>query len=228
MDQEIKPKKSTSLTEQAYLALREKVITCELAPGSDVSEPELAEQLTMSKTPVREAMSRLCLEGLMEAFPRRGYRVTPVTVKDMNDLFAVRAILEGAAAALAATHINAEELSVLEELAEAEYVMGEGMSTKGFVARNQMFHAAIAQGSKNPRLHALIMRHLEEGTRFLYMGTRARDVNFETNSDHQKIVDTLRARNAEQAHEQMAQHIENTRQGLLQALISQTEMNVSF
>lgn len=93
---------ASSLTEQAYLALREKVITCELAPAADVKEAELAAMLEMSKTPVREAMGRLCLEGLMQAFPRRGYRVTPVTVKDMNNLFELRAILEGSAAGLAA------------------------------------------------------------------------------------------------------------------------------
>ena len=98
-------KKSVSLTEQAYLALREQVITCELAPGTDVSEKELAERLAMSKTPVREAMGRLCLEGLMESFPRRGYQVSPVTVKDMNDLFAVRGILEGAAPSGAACYL---------------------------------------------------------------------------------------------------------------------------
>lgn len=78
----------------------------------------------------------------------------------------------------------------------AQYVMGEGMSSTGFVARNQMFHAAIAQGSKNPRLQNLIMRHSEKGTRFLYMGTRARGVNFETNSDHKKIVGAERRTSA--------------------------------
>ncbi|AVX06193.1 putative HTH-type transcriptional regulator in unstable DNA locus (plasmid) [Maritalea myrionectae] len=221
-------KKSVSLTEQAYLALREQVITCELAPGTDVSEKELAERLAMSKTPVREAMGRLCLEGLMESFPRRGYRVSPVTVKDMNDLFAVRGILEGAAAALAAQNLTDQELDQLAQLAKAEYVVGEGHSTKGFVASNEMFHAAIARGSKNPRLHSLIMSHLEEGTRFLYMGTRARDVNFETHSDHNQIVTALRTRNGETARQAMLDHNEHTREGLLQALISQTELSVTF
>jgi DNA-binding GntR family transcriptional regulator len=79
-------KRSKSLTETAYAVLRERIITGELAPGTDVSEPELAEQLSVSKTPVREALARLCVEGFMEAYPRRGYRVTPVTIKGMNAL----------------------------------------------------------------------------------------------------------------------------------------------
>src|SRR5690606_10251453 len=111
-------KRSKSLTEQAYATLRERVITGELSPGVEVSEPELAEQLLMSKTPVREALARLCVEGLMEAFPRRGYRVTPVTLKDMNDLFAVRGVLEGTAAAFAAQNLSEEELEALSRLAD--------------------------------------------------------------------------------------------------------------
>ncbi len=154
-------------------------------PAADVKEAELAAMLEMSKTPVREAMGRLCLEGLMQAFPRRGYRVTPVTVKDMNNLFELRAILEGSAAGLAAKNASIEQLDHLEEAAKAKYVIGEGESTKSFVASNHQFHIGIAKTSNNPRLISLIERHLEEGTRFLYMGTRARDVNFETNSDHQ-------------------------------------------
>lgn len=219
---------ASSLTEQAYIALREKVISCELPPGADVKEAELAAMLEMSKTPVREAMGRLCLEGLMQAFPRRGYRVTPVTVKDMNNLFELRSILEGAAAGLAAKNTTEENLDQLEDLASAKYQIGEGESTKSFVASNHQFHIGIAKASNNPRLISLIERHLEEGTRFLYMGTRARDVNFETNSDHQGIIAALRTRDAQAATSLMQQHIENTRTGLLNALINQSDTQISF
>jgi len=222
------PKRPISLTERAYIALREKVITCELAPGSDVKEAELAEILQMGKTPVREAMGRLCLEGFMEAFPRKGYRVTPVTVKDVNDLFAVRSILESAAAGLAAKNLDDEQLARLHDLAQAKYVVGEDGSASGFVSSNLLFHTAIARGSNNTRLANLILRHLEEGTRFLHLGIRARDVNLETNSDHQKIVDALQQKTPQTAADEMAKHIENTRVGLLQALINEPKTNVTF
>lgn len=222
------PKRSKSLTEHAYTVLRDRVISGELAPGAEVSEPELAEQLQMSKTPVREALARLCVEGLMEAFPRRGYRVTPVTLKDMNDLFAVRGALEGMAAALAAQNLDANELDALEKLANASYIIGENVSTTTFVSTNEMFHAAIARGSRNPRLYALVMSHLEQCARLFYMGTRIRDLNPETTNDHQHIVAVLRERDSEKARLAMIQHNENTRRGLLGAMVADAQAGLTL
>ncbi len=213
-------KRTKSLTEQAYAILRERIITGALPPGADVSEPELAEDLQMSKTPVREALGRLCVEGFMEAYPRRGYRVSPVTIKDMNDLFSVRGVLEGTAAALAAENLTFAEMDQLDELADASYVMGEEVSTRTFIARNEQFHALIAQGSRNQRLSALVMSHLEECARLFHMGTRVRDINPETNNDHHRILAHLRARDAEKARQAIMEHNENTRRGLLSALIA--------
>ncbi|KRB51456.1 GntR family transcriptional regulator [Rhizobium sp. Root708] len=216
-------RRAKSLTEQAYIILRERIIVGQLAPGMAVSEPELAEKLEMSKTPVREAMARLCVEGFMEAFPRRGYRVKPVTVNDMNDLFAVRGVLEGTAAALAAKNLTEAELDALDQLANASYVVGENVSTKTFVDSNEEFHSAIAQGSRNPRLHSLVMSHLEECARLFYMGTRIRDINPETANDHHRIVTVLRERDGDKARAAMVEHNENTRKGLLNALISNAQ-----
>lgn len=224
----LQEKRAKSLTEQAYVTLRERIIVGELAPGVEVSEPELAEQLQMSKTPVREALGRLCIEGLMEAFPRRGYRVTPVTLKDVNDLFAIRGVLEGTATYLAATNLTDEELGALDQLAQANYVVGEDVSTKSFVTSNELFHAAIAKGSRNPRLASLVISHLEECARFFYMGTRVRDLNPETEADHLRIVGFLRKREGENARQAMLEHNENTRKGLLDALISNSQVRLSL
>ena len=213
-------RRGKSLTEMAYASLRERIITGDMPPGLEVSEPELAEQLSVSKTPVREALARLCVEGFMEAYPRRGYRVTPVTVKDMNDLFAIREMLEGSAAALAAENLTAEELDELDRLADVNYELGENASVRSFVEANQAFHAAIARASRNPRLHALVISHLEECARLFYMGARMRDVNPETNRDHHEIVEVLRKRDCEAARAAMVRHNENTRVGILTALIS--------
>lgn len=221
-------KRAKSLTEQAYAILRERVITDQLAPGVEVSEPELAEQLQMSKTPVREALARLCVEGLMEAFPRRGYRVTPVTLKDMNDLFAVRGALEGTAAALAAQNLTEQELDALDRLADASYIVGEDVSTKTFVTSNETFHSAIARGSRNPRLYSLVMSHLQECARLFYMGTRIRDINPETINDHHRIVAVLRERDSDRARRAIIEHNENTRKGLLTALVANPRQGVSL
>jgi DNA-binding GntR family transcriptional regulator len=221
-------KSGTSLTEQAYVTLRERVITGDLPPGAEISEQELAEQLQMSKTPVREALGRLCVEGFMEAFPRRGYRVTPITLQDMSNLFAVRGALEGTAAALAAVNLTEEELDELERLADANYISGENVGTTVFIGRNERLHGIIAQGSRNPRLYALVMSHLEECARFFHMGMRLREINPETDADHQRIVGCLRQRDPVMARQAMTDHNEHTRKGLLDALIANASPNLTF
>jgi DNA-binding GntR family transcriptional regulator len=221
-------KTKTSLTDQAYQQLRNRIITGQLPPGSEMSELELADNLAMSKTPVREALGRLGVEGLVEAFPRRGYRVTAVTVRDMNDLFAIRAMLEGTAGAQASVNLTDSELEQLDALADASYVRGENISTQSFVRANEDFHTAIARGSRNPRLLNLVVSHLEECGRFFYMGAQIRDVNPETTNDHHRIVAILRQRDPQAARIAMVEHNENTRQGLLRALLDKSDSGISF
>lgn len=212
--------KALSLTDQAYAQLREEIITCALRPGADIGEQELAARLSMSKTPVREALARLTLEGLVEAFPRRGYRVTPVTVKDITDIFTVRKALECVAAELAAVRMTEEELDNLEAVSRQTYGQDRTLPVLEFVAANNRFHADIALGARVPRLHALITGYLEECTRLFHMGATIRDVTPETEEDHSRIVAALRARDPVAARDAIGVHTENTRRGLLSALIS--------
>jgi DNA-binding GntR family transcriptional regulator len=137
--------KQKSLTDQAYSGLRKEIITCRLRPGTEVGEQELASRLNMSKTPVRESLVRLTLEGLVEAFPRRGYRIKPVTIKDIADIFTVRKALESVAAELAAVRMSKEELDVLKTLADQTYVQDSSLPVLEFVSANNIFHAAIAR-----------------------------------------------------------------------------------
>ena len=220
--------RSRSLTDRAYETLRRAIITCRMPPGLEMSEQELADRLEMSKTPVREALARLALAGLVEAFPRRGYRVTPVTVRDVNDLFIVRGGLEAMAAELAASRMDADALDALEGLAEARYVPGEAPSQDAFVQANAAFHAAIARGSGVERLAALVVAHLEEATRLFHMGAHLRDVNPETTAEHRLIVTLLKARDPVRVREAVLHHNETTRRGLLNALVADPKSGLSF
>ena len=212
--------KQQSLTDRAYLGLRKEIITCKLRPGTEVGEQELASRLSMSKTPVRESLVRLTLEGLVEAFPRRGYRITPVTIKDINDVFTVRKALGSVAAELAAVRMSKEELDALKVLADQTYIRKSSLPVQEFVSANNIFHATIAEGARLPRLHALITGYLEQCTRLFHMGATIRDVTSETQVDHTRIIDALCSRDPAAAREAIALHIENTRRGLLSALIS--------
>ena len=187
------------MTDRAHAAIRHDIITCKLPPGLEVSEQEFAHRLEISKTPVREALARLALEGLVETYPRRGYRITPVAVRDINDLFTVRGALEGVATELAAQNMDDAEIDALEALAEANYTPGEATSVEAFVAANLEFHSAIARGSGVTRLANMVIAHLEEATRLFYMGVNVRDVNPETSQDHRQIIALMKHRAGEEA-----------------------------
>ncbi len=220
--------KAPSMTDQAHKVIRHEIITCKLPPGLEISEQEFAQRLGISKTPVREALARLALEGLVETYPRRGYRITPVAVRDINDLFAVRGALEGVATELATERMPDDEIAALEALAEANYTPGESTSVDAFVTANLQFHSAIAKGSGVTRLANMVIAHLEEATRLFYMGVNVRDVNPETNEDHRQIVALMKSRDGEEARRAMLHHNENTRRGLLASLVSDRQSSLQL
>lgn len=210
--------KPASLTEQVYEALRTDILTCALRPGQELNEAEIAERFNISKTPAREALAALRQEGLVRAFPRRGYQVTPITFADMDELFDVRTILEAGAAERACTRLTEDLVANLNALADAVYNQGERQSLAAFVQSNRTFHLAIAEASGNGRLVELLMRQIDALERFFYLGAQLRDVNSETSISHHEIVETLARGDPEAARQIMIRHNEQTRQGLFQAL----------
>lgn len=209
-----------SLTDRAYQQLRREILSCRLEPGSEVSEADLADRLSMSKTPVRDALGRLRAEGFVRTFPRRGYLIVPLTISDMNELFDVRSIVEAGAAELAVERITPAELDELDRLADASYDDDLNASLDRFVAANRDFHVAIARASGNSRLIALVARQLDELERFFYVGAKSRDVNPEVRTDHHRIVDVLRSGDRAAAREIAVNHNEGTRRGLIDVIAS--------
>jgi DNA-binding GntR family transcriptional regulator len=216
---------SSSLTEQVYQLLRAEILSCVLEPGQDISEAELAARFQVSKTPVREALATLRADGFVRAFPRRGYQIAPITLRDMNELFELRGVLEAGAAELACRRIGEDALAGLGILADVTYDRAERPSLKPFIRANREFHVAIARAAGNARLYQQLVKTMDELERFFYLGARLRDVSGETTSDHHKIVAALRSREGERARAAMIQHNEVTRRGLAQLIASSQELD---
>lgn len=207
-----------SLTDQAYTKLRRDILSCVLQPGSEVSEADIADRLLMSKTPVREALGRLRVEGFVKAFPRRGYQIVPLTISDMDELFDVRAIVEAGCGELAAERITDEDLNRLEALADVSYDVATTASLDTFISSNRDFHLAIANASGNHRLYEMVYKQLDELERFFYLGARTRDVNREVHVDHHRIVEVLRSHDRVAARQIMIDHNDATRRGLFDVI----------
>ena len=216
-----RPRSGESMMTKVYAILRRDILSCQILPGQELSEPDLAARFKMSRTPVREALAKLRTDGLVKSFPRMGYQVAPVTFQDMNELFGIRTMLEARAVELACERITQEQIGELRTLSDIIYDRARQPSIHHFVQANTAFHGAIAKASGNVRLHTMIMQTLEELQRFFYLGARLRDVSTETNVSHKVMVDALEARDATRARNLMIEHNDETQKGLLVALTQQ-------
>lgn len=196
----------TTLADQAYVAIRDLIVTLELPPGSAIKEADLTERLAIGRTPVREALRRLALERLVEVFPRRGMEVTSVDVRDLARLCEVRAVLEPEAARLAAeraTRADLEDLSALRE----ELLDRRRPTDRVLIELDQRIHRAIYRATHNQLLeetlewyylHALRVWMLALGkTRELQPAVR----------EHALLLDAIVRGNGPAAEAKMREHV---------------------
>ena len=217
------------LTDRAYERIRHDIITCVIAPGSEISEPQLCAQYRLGKAPVRMALNRLAHEGLVRAIPRRGYMVMPVTLKDIHDVFELRLMLEPAAARMAAGKIDAQRLRVLDEACRAGYQPQDAKSITRFLNANKAFHVAIAQATGNSRLAAMIDQLLDQMTRLLHLGLGLRNRSQEMQREQRALAKALARGDGGSAERISREQIEAARNMVLSAIMtSATVMNLAL
>lgn len=215
------------LTDRAYERIRHAIISCAIAPGSEISEAQLAGQLKLGKAGVRVALTRLAHEGLVRAIPRRGYRVAPVTLQDIQDVFELRLMLEPVAARMAAGKVDTRELKAYDEICRAGYERGDAKSTGRFLEANKAFHVTIARATGNARLASAIEDLLDQMTRLLHLGLGLRKGPFD--NEHRALVKALARGDGESAERICREQIEAARQMVLSAVLtSRSVMTVAI
>ena len=210
-----------STTARVYAGLKRDILTCELPPGATLYEGQIAERLGISKTPVRDALAMLAHEGFVTVQPRRGYRVSDITLADVQEVFHLRLLLEPSAAELAAERATADQLKRLQELAEESYVYGELPTYEEFVVKNREFHVLLAEASGNGRLAATLRNLLEEMQRLFLFGLDIRDSAEEQIHEHRELVDALLKGNHQLARDISVRQIETSRKRVLEALLGE-------
>jgi GntR family transcriptional regulator, rspAB operon transcriptional repressor len=214
-------------TNQAYRAIRRQIIDLTLPPGSRFTEASLAQQWRISKTPVREALARLRRDGLVDALPRAGYLVSPITLEDTDDLCALRTLLSGEAAAAAARRgIEPPALERLELLSKVPFarVAGEVGRHEALQAALE-FEAIIANSSGNDRLAKAIVDVLDELERVLRMVALIAPEAASPPGEQEAIFEPLRARDADAALGAMRERCERVRRDVLQVLARSTSVS---
>lgn len=193
------------LRETVYEQLRADMISCKLAPGTEIREAELAARFDMSKSPVRDALMRLEREGLVITSPRQGYRVAPVSLTDMLDMFHLRAALERACVERIALHASDEQL---EEL-NAFRLFDAGAWDGGFIDYNRSFHRRLAVLGSNARMRDQLMDLIDLMERAVHMSlsnTKKGDPQ-PLVQEHSMLIDALQARAVKRAQRICEQHI---------------------
>jgi DNA-binding GntR family transcriptional regulator len=204
--------------------LRRSILEGEYGPNERLVEGQLAEKLGVSRTPIRQALTMLEAEGLVEITPNKGAVVCSFSIDDVWDIYDLRAVLEGHAARRAAGRIHANELLRLREVAEAmEEVSPERFAdhqeeSRWLVATNQKFHGTIVSASHNGRLEKLIRRTVEVPLMFkafFWYGSRERAIS---NHYHRQILKALEAGDGERAEIIMREHVYEGRDFVIGAL----------
>ena len=215
----IYPDPETSLAHQAYQRLQQEILTCVLVPGQVVSERELARKYEVSKTPMREALSQACHQGLVLRLPGRGYLVAPITIKDIRALFDLRLILETVAVERAAQQPSSALIVGLREMSAVKYELDEPESHIYFLETNRAFHLTLAEAAGNPRLLALMSDLFDELERLFHLGLRLRDSSEEMRREHQALVAALENGDQVAARQAITEQILSSRERILEAIL---------
>lgn len=207
-----------SLPGRIYATLKRRILTCEVMPGTRLTEMELCDELGVSRTPLREALNRLGHEGLVEIRPNRGVRVTPVTVRRFLQLGEVRRAIEPQVAALAAVKAAPDDILWMRETAVLTYDPEDRHSYVPYCTRNCLFHLAVVRSTGNPLLEEIVMSALDKHQQPAYMGLLGRMSAEEPTREHLALVDAIEARNADLARALMEHHIVQGEDRISQAL----------
>jgi len=190
--------------QRIYDFLRRGILTCDLRPGRELREQELAQQFDVSKSPVREALQHLVSEGLVIVIPRQGYRVSPVSLRDANEIFAFRQALELACIAEAVKNASDKELKALDAFREFD-----GDYENEFINYNRDFHCALARCSNNGRMARTTCDLIEETERLVRMSVAAvrGPKAHKFVEEHNAIISALQARDSRRAVSLLKAHV---------------------
>jgi DNA-binding GntR family transcriptional regulator len=206
------------LRELVLDAIRSAIMSGILQPRERLMEIQMADELGVSRTPIREALRKLELEGFIVMVPRKGAYVADLSFKDIADVFEIRAALEGLAAGLAAERITEEELEVMERLLVEKQEAITNNDIGKLVEVDTKFHEMLYKASRNERLSSIISNLREQIQRFRLTSLSFPGRMKESLEEHKKIVEAIQSRDIQIARHLAQEHIENAEHVLIECL----------
>ncbi len=203
------------LSQKVYRALKTEIIKGSLKPGTKLSEGKIAEQMGVSRTPVREALRKLAAEGFVKISPNQGVVVSNASVEDVQEVLQIRGVLEGLAARLATKTINEEEIKELEKYQKRmEHYINKD-NVLAFSEMDAEFHELILNICGNNRLIQIRENLSDQAHRYRIRSLSVPGRLKYSFKEHQEIVEALKRKNSKQADRLSQKHIESVLKNIL-------------
>ena len=197
------------LRDVVFNTLRQAILKGELEPGERLMEIQLAERLGVSRTPIREAIRKLELEGLVLMIPRKGAEVAKISARSLRDVLEVRRALEELAIELACQRMSEEDVGNLQKAQEDfKKAIAEGDAMK-IAETDEHYHDVIYEGTQNAKLIQMLNNLREQMYRYRLEYIKDEDKRKILVLEHEKLLKTVRERKVAEAKEAVREHIDN-------------------
>jgi DNA-binding GntR family transcriptional regulator len=193
-------------TQRAYAEIRDRITSLDLAPGAQVNEQQLADDMDMGLVPVREALKLLAHESLIAITPRHGLYVADVNIPDLQQLSEMRLTLEALSARLAADRATPDDLAVLTALRQ-ENLARAGKDSRDLLDLDHRFHQAVARAAHNKYLAAALERLFGLSQRLWYLALPRLEGLPSSVEKHLVLVEAISSGDAERAEQTMREHV---------------------
>lgn len=197
------------LRDVVFNTLRQAILRGELKPGERLMEIQLANKLGVSRTPIREALRKLELEGLVNMVPRKGAEVADITEKSLRDVLEVRKALEELSVQLACEKITEEEIEELKRVAERFKDTLDDQDVTKIAEAGVAFHDVIYTATDNQKLILLLNNLREQMYRYRVEYLKKEEAYPQLIAEHEELIDNISKRNKEEATRIMCEHIDN-------------------
>lgn len=199
-----------SLRGRVFHKIREDILNGKYKEHDELKEAAIGAELGVSRTPVREALRQLELEGLVNIIPNKGAYVTGISKKDIRDIYMIRSLLEGLCARWATENITPEQMEALEEALYLSEFHAKKGNYDQLLEQDSRFHEILYEASKSRILEHLLSdyHHYIQRARKLSISVKARSAK--SNHEHQAILKAIREKDADKAERLANQHILNT------------------
>ena len=206
------------LRDVVFNTLRQAILTGELKPGERLMEIHLADRLGVSRTPIREAIRKLELEGLVTMIPRRGAEVAQITEKSMKDVLEVRRALDALCAELACDRITDEELENLRLACDAFETAVKTKDAKKIAQADVALHDIIVRATGNQRLIQLVNNLSEQMYRYRFEYIKDFSQHERLVEEHRIIYESIVNKDKETASEAAKTHIDNQKKAIIRQI----------